>query len=95
LPSNAKTKTLKSADPGRQEERLHSNSNDNNNNNHNNNKKNNGAWCFPAVAAPPAVAAAFLCYHVLGTKLGGALLLRMCHKAMHFVILGGSSRRKK
>ena len=35
-----------------------------------------------------------LCY-VLGTKLGGALLLRMCHKAMHFVILGGSSRRKK
>jgi len=29
----------------------------------------------------------FLCY-VLGTKLGGVLLLRMRHKAMHFV-LGG------
>ena len=27
----------------------------------------------------------FLCY-VLGTKLGGVLLLRMCHKAMPFVI---------
>jgi hypothetical protein len=72
---------------------LHSNSNDNNHNN--NNKKNNGAWCFPAVAAPPAVAAAFLCYDVLGTKLGGALLLCMCQKAMPFVIGGRAGARCK
>ena len=72
---------------------MHSNSNDNNHNN--NNKKNNGAWCFPAVAAPPAVAAAFLCYDVLGTKLGGALLLCMCQKAMPFVIGGRAVARCK
>jgi len=42
-----------------------------------------------------AVAAAFLCYDVLGTKLGGALLLCMCQKAMPFVIGGRAVARCK